>query len=192
MARYEFRLSGSGGQGLIFTGMLLGEAAAIYEGKNAVQTQSYGPEARGGASRSEVVLSDEDIDYPKVRHPDLLLCMAQEAYKKYHGSLKEEGILIIDPHFVKEVKPQKGPVYSIPLTQIAAEKTGKKITANVVALGAIAAITGHVSLNALQQAVRKRAPRGTETINLTALEEGYKAGEKAVEERKKGAGEGQP
>jgi len=185
MARYEFRLSGAGGQGLIFTGMLLGEAAAIYEGKNAVQTQSYGPEARGGASRSEVIISDDEIDYPKVRHPDLLLCMAQEAYKKYHAGLKEEGILIVDPQFVKEVMPQKGPVYSIPLTQIAGEKTGKKITANVVALGAMAAITGQVSLEAIRKAVVKRAPRGTESVNLTALEEGYKAGEKALKEGKR-------
>ena len=180
MARFEFRLSGSGGQGLIFTGMILGEAAAIYDGKNAVQTQSYGPEARGGASRAEVIISDEEIDYPKVRQPDVLLSMTQEAYRKYIPGLKENGVLIVDPFYVKTIQPRKGPVYAIPLTQIAVEKAGKKIAANVVALGAMSAITGRVTLNALKQAVLSRAPRGTENINLKALEEGYAAGEEAV------------
>jgi 2-oxoglutarate ferredoxin oxidoreductase subunit gamma len=180
MSRYEFRLSGSGGQGLIFTGMLLGEAAAIYDDKNAVQTQSYGPEARGGASRSEVVLSDEEIDYPKVRRPDTLLAMTQVAYDKYSPGLKDNGILIIDPFFVKTVKPRGGPVYAVPFTQIALEKAGKKIVANVVAVGAIAAITKQVTLKALQQAVSDRAPKGTEEMNRKALEEGYRAGEEAL------------
>jgi 2-oxoglutarate ferredoxin oxidoreductase subunit gamma len=178
----EFRLSGSGGQGLLLTGTLLGEAAAIYSGKNAVQTQSYGPEARGGASRSEVIISDEEIDYPKVRNPDVLLSMTQEALAKYGAKLRDDAVLIVDPHFVKELPSRTGPTYAIPLTKIAVEKAGKKITANVVALGAMAAITRIVSLDALRKAVLKRAPKGTEEMNTKALEEGFKAGTAALSE----------
>ncbi len=102
MERYEIRLSGSGGQGLILAGKILAEAAAIYEGLNAVQTQSYGPEARGGASKAEVVISDTEIEYPKAIELDLLLSLTQESCMKYSSDLKEGGILIIDSSFVKD------------------------------------------------------------------------------------------
>lgn len=172
----EFRLSGSGGQGLLLTGTLLGEAASIFGDLNAVQTQSYGPEARGGASRSEVIISEDEIDYPKVRTPDVLLCMTQEACSRYGLTLKANAILIVDPYFVKELPAHQGPVYSIPLTAIAIEKTGKKIPANVVALGAMAAVTRIMPYEAYQQAVVKCTPHGTEAMNEKALQAGYQAG----------------
>lgn len=187
MSKREIRLSGFGGQGLILSGTLLGEAVSIYDGKEATQTQSYGPEARGGASRSEVIISDGEIDYPKVRSADILLSMSQESYDKYISTLKEDGILIIDTYYVKDVRPRDGPTFKIPITQIAIEKTGKKIVANVVALGLISAITKVVSYEALEKTILTRAPKGTEELNLTALKEGYKIGIEMLEkENKKG------
>jgi 2-oxoglutarate ferredoxin oxidoreductase subunit gamma len=173
--KYELRLSGSGGQGLILAGIMLGEAASIYDGLEAVQSQSYGPEARGGASRSEVIISDVPIDFPKVVKADFMLSMTQESYDKYIGGLKEDGALLIDSFYVTNVKPRTGPVYSMELTKIATEKAGKKIVANVVSLGAIVALTGVVSMEAMKKAVLDRAPAGTEEMNQKALEEGYNA-----------------
>lgn len=180
--QYELRLSGTGGQGLILAGIMLGEAASIYDNKKALQSQSYGPEARGGASRAEVIISDAAIDFPKVRNADFMLSMSQESYNKYIGGLKEEGALLIDSYYVTDVKPRKGPVFSLELTKIAIEKAGKKIVANVVALGAMVALTGVVSMDAMKKAVLDRAPKGTEELNEKALEEGYKA---AMELREK-------
>lgn len=168
--RYEIRLAGEGGQGLILAGVILAEAAAVYDGKNAVQTQSYGPEARGGASKAEVVISDGVIDYPKVIAADLLLCMSQEACNKYVYGMKKDGILIVDSVHVDRVPTSRA--YAIPITQIAEEATGRRITANIVALGLIVGLTGVVSRKAIEAAVRARAPKGTEAINLKALQAG--------------------
>ena len=174
--RYEVRLAGEGGQGLLLAGLILAEAAAIYDGKNAAQTQSYGPEARGGASKSEVVISDEEIDYPKVINADLLLCLSQEACDKYYHNLKKNGILIVDTDHVKSVPTSRA--YRLPITAIAQEVTGRRITANIVSLGLIAGLTGIVSRKALEAAVKARVPRGTEEINLQALAAGFEEAEK--------------
>ncbi len=187
MQKYELRLSGSGGQGLILAGIMLGEAASIYDGKEATQSQSYGPEARGGASRSEVIISDKPIDFPKVRNADFMLSMTQESYDKYIPGLKEDGILLTDSFFVTKIKPRAGKVYSMELTKIAIEKGGKKIVANVVSLGAIVALTNVVSMEAMKKAVLERAPKGTEDMNLKALEEGYKAAIELKEKTLQGA-----
>ncbi len=172
--RYEVRLSGSGGQGLILAGIILAEAASIHEGKEAVQTQSYGPESRGGASKSEVVISDAEIDYPKVTSPDLLLAMTQEACNRYIDDLKSTGIAIFDSVFV-ENPPKMPNVISLPLTSLAKETTGKTIVANIVALGAITAVSKVVSKEAIEKAVLARVPKGTEEINLKALHAGFEA-----------------
>ena len=177
--RYEIRLSGSGGQGLILAGIILAEAASIYEGKEAVQTQSYGPESRGGASKSEVVISDAEIDYPKVTSPDMLLAMTQEACDKYIGDLKESGIAIVDSFFVENA-PEAPNVLSLPLTAIAKETTGRAIVANIVALGAITALSNIVSRDAIEKAVLARVPKGTEELNQKALHAGFEAGENAA------------
>lgn len=176
MERYEIRLSGSGGQGLILAGKILAEAAAIYEGRNAVQTQSYGPEARGGASKAEVVISDGEIDYPKALDLDLLLSLTQESCRKYSGDLKKGGILIIDSGLVKELPKGEFKVYSLPITEIATEKVGKAVVTNIVALGILTRIAGVISEESVKKAILARVPKGTEELNMKAFDEGFRAG----------------
>jgi len=170
--RYEIRLSGSGGQGLILVGKVLAEAAAIYEGLNATQSQSYGPEARGGASRSEVIISDGDIDYPKAENIDILLALTQEACDKYIKDLNDNGTLIVDSQMVKNIPDGNFKVVKLPIIRSASERLGKFIVANIVALGIIVKISNIVSLDSVQHAIRARVPKGTEDINLKALNEG--------------------
>ena len=171
--RYEIRLAGFGGQGLILAGLILAEAAAIYDGKNAAQTQSYGPEARGGTSRSEVIIGDDEIDYPRVISADVLLAMSQEACDRYVHELKKDGILIVDTVHVHHVPAARA--YRVPITQIAEEVTGRRITANVVALGLVVGLAGVVSRGAVEAALAARAPKGTEEINARALAAGFDA-----------------
>lgn len=174
--RYEIRLSGSGGQGLILAGIILAEAAGIYEGKFVAQTQSYGPEARGGASRSDVIISDEEIDYPKAIRFDMLVAMNQKSCDQYFPELKPEGILLVDSTFVSEVLREKA--VAIPFTRIAREKTGREIVANIVFLGALTEFGRVVGREAMEAAVLGRVPPGTEALNRTALQAGIEAAEK--------------
>lgn len=176
--RYEIRLSGSGGQGLILAGKILAEAAAIYDGKNATQSQSYGPEARGGSSRSEVIISDADIDYPKAVNIDLLLALTQEAYNKYWRDVKENGIVIVDSGYVSAGSEGKFRVISLPITEIAEKETGKTLVANIVALGLITELTGIVSKEAMESAILSRVPKGTEELNLKAFRAGINEAQK--------------
>ena len=171
MSRYEIRLSGAGGQGMILAGLILSEAAGIYDGKFVTQTKSYGPEARGGASRTEVVISTEEIDYPKVMQPDLVLAMTQEAQDKYCQDLKKDGILIVDSFYVGHIS-REGTI-SIPITSYARERLGRELFANTISLGIIVALTGVVSKQAIENAVLARAPSGTEEKNRQALEIGF-------------------
>lgn len=173
--RYELRLSGSGGQGLILAGKILAEAAVIYDGKNATQSQSYGPEARGGSSRSEVIISDEDIDYPKATNIDLLLAFTQEACDKYWCDVKENGIILVDSEYVTKYPEGKFKVYSIPITEIAEKEVGKTLVANIVALGIITELTKVVSSEAVESAILSRVPKGTEEMNLKAFRAGIEA-----------------
>lgn len=171
--RFEIRLAGTGGQGLILAGIILGEAAAIFENKYAVQTQSYGPESRGGASRAEVVISDQEIDYPKVTVPDVFLAMSQMSMDKYGQIIKPEGLEILDTTFV--TPPSQGlckKIAALPITQITKEKLGKLIVANIVALGVLVGMTGVVKENSLCKALQNRVPQGTEEINLKAFQLG--------------------
>lgn len=172
--RTEIRLAGEGGQGMILAGIILAEAACIYDGKKAVQTQSYGPEARGGASKSEVVISADEIDHPEVLQADVLVALSQEAYKKFHTSVKPEGILIVDAEKVENAGEH---AIKIPISKLALETTGRQITANTVALGVLVGLTGVVSRQALEKAITARAPKGTEEMNRKALEAGFKAAE---------------
>lgn len=171
MEKHEVRLSGSGGQGLLLAGIILAEAA-INDGKNAVQTQSYGPEARGGASKSEVLISDDIIDFPKVRNCDVLLALTQKSYDQYNDGLKDDGILIIDSS-VSVAEGIKNRVFSVPILDTAAKVLGKPMVTNIVALGAIVEITKIVSNSALETAVLSRVPKGTEDLNRRALALGY-------------------
>ncbi|WP_422486712.1 2-oxoacid:acceptor oxidoreductase family protein [Gudongella sp. DL1XJH-153] len=171
MKRWELRFSGAGGQGLITGGIILAEAA-ILDGKNALQSQSYGPEARGGASKAEVIISDEEISFPKVGRCDLLLSLTQLSCDKYLETLKPGGILVIDDSVVT---PERDDIqiFSIPILSTATTKLGKPMVANIVALGAIYSITNIVSQESLQNAVLSRVPKGTEELNKLALKEGY-------------------
>jgi 2-oxoglutarate ferredoxin oxidoreductase subunit gamma len=178
--RYEIRLSGSGGQGLILAGIILAEAAGIYDGRFVTQTQSYGPEARGGVSRSDVIISGEEIDYPKAIRLDMLLAMNQKSCDQYFSDLKRAGVLLVDSTFVSEL-PTEGAI-AIPFTRIARERIGKEVVANVVALGALTVFCAVVSRRAMKTAVLVRVPKRTEKLNRTAL----RAGIEAAEEFKKG------
>jgi 2-oxoglutarate ferredoxin oxidoreductase subunit gamma len=174
MARREIRLAGSGGQGLILAGIILAEAAGVYEGQEVAQTQSYGPEARGGASKAEVVISDGDIDYPKAVKPDILLCLNQKACDAYLADVQPGGTVIVDASLVQDLPPAAGAI-SLPFTKIARDDLGKEMLANIVALGALAQLTGIVSLENLEKAVLARVPKGTEELNRKALAAGVAA-----------------
>ncbi len=178
--RYEVRLAGEGGQGMILAGVILAEAAAVYDGLNAVQTQSYGPEARGGASRSEVIIAKGDVDYPKVMAADLLLCMSQEACDKFYEQVKEEGLIVVDSTNVSRVPSHRA--VAVPISQIAEEATGRRITASIVALGLVSGLTGVVSRQALEKAVGERVPAGTGEINRKALAAGFAEAERLQNE----------
>lgn len=173
MSRYEIRFSGSGGQGLILAGVIFAEAASIYDKKNAVQSQSYGPEARGGASKSEVILSDQRIDFPKATEIDLQLSLTQESCNKYYKDVKPQGTLLLDEDFVRQVPKGSFRVIKLPIIRTASEEIGKSFVANIVALGAIAAITGQVSYESVEKAVLSRVPKGTEEMNKKALKAGF-------------------
>lgn len=172
--RKEFRLAGEGGQGLITAAIILAEACAEHTDFNAVQTQSYGPESRGGASRADVIISDEDIDYPEVKSPQFLLVMAQEACDKYVPGIGENGTILVDETYVKSVPDTRARVLRYPISQKARE-LGREIVANIVALGLITGITRVVPEDAVIEAILDRVPRGTEELNKKAFYAGLEA-----------------
>jgi len=171
--RYEIRLSGSGGQGIIMAAIVLAEAAGVYDEKYVCQSQSYGPEARGGTSKAEVIISNQIIDYPKTIEPDLLLTMNQEACNTYFPDLKAEGLLVVDSTLVHQIPTNR--VAAIPFTRIARKEIGKEMVANMVALGAVGVLSQNISLKSLEQALMARVPEGTEEINRKALHAGIEA-----------------
>jgi len=173
MARYELRFSGAGGQGLITAGIIMAKAASIYEGKQAVQSQSYGPEARGGASKSEVIISDTTIDYPKATKVDALLAMTQEACDKYSHDLKEGGVLLVDSDLVKKMPEGNFKVVAFPIINTAKNDVGREIVANIVALGAMVALTGQVSFENAEKAVLSSVPEAFLELNKKAFSMGY-------------------
>ena len=177
--RTEIRIGGFGGQGVILAGIILGKSACLFDGNEAVQTQSYGPEARGGASKCEVVISDSEIDYPKVLNPDIFIAMSNEALIKYIGDLKDNGTLIVDPgttdiEDVREfIDEHNIKVYEAPATKTATDEIGLKIVANIVMVGATTKITEVISKEAAIKAIEASVPKGTEEKNIKAFEAGY-------------------
>ena len=157
---------------MILAGIILAEAAGLYDGKFVCQTQSYGPEARGGASKAEVVISDSEIDYPKAIQPDVFLAMNQTSLDAFISDMKPDGLLLVDADLVKEFPPSRS--VALPFTRIARD-LGKAMAANIVALGALVALSGAVSFSSLEQAVLARVPPGTEELNKKALEAGMEA-----------------
>jgi len=162
---------------LILMGIILAEAIGIYDGKYVAQTQSYGPEARGGSSKSEVIVSDEEIDYPKAIRLDLLLAMNQKSCDEFYPDLKAEGLLIVDSTFVTQIPTPKA--FQIPFTRLAREKFGREVVANIIALGALSQLTPIVSAKAVESAVLARVPKGTEKLNRDALKAGMNAAKRA-------------
>jgi len=182
---YEVRLAGLGGQGLILAGIIFAEAAGIHDGFYVTQTQSYGAAARGGFSRSDVVMSDEEIHYPKASQLDLLLAMSQSAYEENFKFLKPAGVLLIDSTYVT-VEGREDAIV-IPLSRIARDKFGRENVANIIALGAITQVFPQVSTKSMEKAVLNRVPKAYIELNKNAFEEGVKAGRKALADLKEGA-----
>lgn len=169
--RVEVRISGLGGQGVVLAGEILGRAA-VYDGKYAVQTQSYGAEARGSAAKSEVIISDKKIGFPKVRKCDILVTMSQSALNKHLDDLKENGILLVDRDKVKEVPKVEAKVFSVPATRIAETELKSRIYANAIMLGALTKITGIVSKEAVKKAIVDSVSKETKERNLEGFGKG--------------------
>jgi len=192
--KIEVRLAGFGGQGIVLSGHILGKAASLFEQKNAVFTQSYGPEARGGSCSADVVVSEAPIYYPKVELPDVLVVMSQGAWGTYGGSIRRGGILIMDEDLVTlDSEPEGVTIFRVPSTRIA-EEMGRRIVANIVMLGAVAALGGVVEYDSLKQSVLKSIPPGTEDLNISAFDKGYQYGVhlKAGDAPQKNDGQGRP
>jgi 2-oxoglutarate ferredoxin oxidoreductase subunit gamma len=169
--RHDIRVAGFGGQGMLLAGLLIGKAAALYDGKEAVLTQSYGPEARGGASNADVIIDDDPIDYPLITDPDHLVAMFQEAYERYRPSMVKDGILLIESDLVKPYEDE-GPYRGIPATRIA-EELGRRIVANVVMVGFFSGATGLISPQAGEQSIRNTLRPRLVELNLKAFNAGY-------------------
>jgi len=170
--RYEIRLSGMGGQGLLLAGIIVAEAA-MAQGKNVVQTASYGPESRGGASRSEVIISEKAIDYPAVIEADYLFAMTQEATDKFFYEVKPHGIALLDSTWVKEIPAGNvESTYYFPLTETAIEKFEKAIFANIIGLGIICESSKIVEPDYLIAALLDRVPKRYKEMNQVAFETG--------------------
>lgn len=172
----EIRLAGFGGQGIVLAGHILGKAASLFEHLNAVFTQSYGPEARGGACSADVIIAGGDIFYPRVSCPQVLVLMSEEAKHTYGGLMSQQATVLIDEDLVKlDTVPEGCHLFKIPATRLA-EKLGRKIVANIVMLGFITSMTEVVGYDSMKQALFDSIPRGTEELNLKAFEKGYEYG----------------
>jgi len=167
----QVRLAGFGGQGIILAGHILGKAATVYDGREAVLTQAYGPEARGGSCSADVVISEEFIDYPYFDHPEILVIMSQEAYTKYAPTLAPGGTLIIDSGLVKA---EGEGILRAPFSRLA-EELGARIAANIVMLGFLSEATGVVRHEALEEAVRTSVKEKFVALNMKALDAGYRS-----------------
>lgn len=175
MSREEIVIGGFGGQGIILAGYIIGQAASIYERKNATLTQNYGPEARGGACRAQVVISDSPISYPYIDSPSVLVVMSQEAYTRYAPELSKDAPLLIDEDLVKPNKATSNKIFAVPATRLAQE-LGRRAVANILMLGFFTAVTKIVPVDAIEKAVLVSVPKGTEELNMKAFERGYAYG----------------
>ncbi len=184
--RKEILITGFGGQGIVLAGQVLGAAACLNDHLESTLTQSYGPEARGGACSVQVIISDKPIHYPYVGNPDILVCMSQTGYDKYGSLLRDDGILIIDQDMVKYTDDTVGGVFPIRATRIA-EELGSKMMANIVILGFVISITSAVSIEGMLASVADSVPAGTEEANAAAFNRGYDFGLALLKARQKKA-----
>ena len=176
--RKEIRFSGFGGQGIILAAVILGRAAVMYDKTYAVQTQVYGPEARGGASMSAVIIDDEPILFPKVTRPDIYVIMSQEGFEKYGTDAPPDAVMLVDSSLVHS-RPSCRCI-DVPATREAREVLGRDIVANIIMLGALVAATGVVSREAIEKAILDSVPKGTEALNLNAMKRGFELVEQGV------------
>ena len=172
MERCRIVFSGSGGQGVITAAIILAEAAVLHEGLNAVQSQSYGPEARGGASRSDVIIADTDIRFPKVVQPNVLVCLTQEAYNRFSGLIRPGGLLLTDSHYVREERKADAWQVELPMYKTVMDKIGRPIVFNVCMLGVLIGLTELVKLDSVMKVLQSRIPAGFLDVNKQALELG--------------------
>lgn len=184
--RLEILVTGFGGQGIVLAGKILGKAASLVDGKESTLTQSYGPEARGGACSAQVIISGAPIHYPYVRRLDILVCLSQGGFQKYGPLLRDGGTLIVDQDLVQVEKECTGGYFAIPATRMA-EELGRKMMANIVMLGFLTAVTGAVSMEAARNTVEESVPKGTEESNIAAFNKGYDFGLATLKSRRKKA-----
>jgi len=184
--RKEILITGFGGQGIVLAGLIVGRAASLGDRKESTLTQSYGPEARGGACSAQVIVSDTPIHYPYVRRPDYLVCMSQGGYEKYSPLLPEGGTLLLDSDLVQVEQAKFANQFAIPSTRMA-EELGRKMMANIVMLGFFTAVTRALSVEAARNAVADSVPKGTEAMNIQAFNKGHDYGEAILKGRQKKA-----
>jgi len=177
MERCRILFSGSGGQGVITASIILAEAAVLHEGLNAVQSQSYGPEARGGASRSDVIIADSDIRFPKVIQPNVLVCLTQEAYNKFTDLIRPGGLLLTDSHYVKQEKKVDAKQVELNMYKEVMDKIGKPIVFNICMLGALISLTQLIKQGSIMKVLESRIPAPFLDLNNRALELGQKIAE---------------
>jgi 2-oxoglutarate ferredoxin oxidoreductase subunit gamma len=173
---HEVRIAGFGGQGVILAGFIIGRAASLFDHKSATMTQNYGPESRGGACQTDVIVSDEEIGYPKVKHPNVLVAMSQEAYTVNVPAVADSGMVIVDNDMVKFEGHPDAEVRMIPATRLA-EELGKRVVANIIMLGFFTAQTGLVSPEAMRRAIQASVPARFTALNLKAFEVGLSYGQ---------------
>lgn len=174
MVRYRILFSGTGGQGIITAAIVLAEAAVLYDSLNAVQSQSYGSEARGGSSRSDVIISDEDILFPKVIQPNILVCLSQKAYNNFSGLIRPGGLLLTDKYYVKQEKKVDANQVQLDMYAAVIDQIGTKIVFNICMLGALINITKIVRKESIFKVLEKRSPIAFLNYNLKALELGQR------------------
>jgi 2-oxoglutarate ferredoxin oxidoreductase subunit gamma len=175
----EIRLAGFGGQGVILSAIILGKAASIHQGAFATMTQSFGPEARGGACSAQLIVSDSPVLYPYVSEPDILVVMSQEAYTRFVPELKDGGILIVEQDLVRVTDlPRETQIYSVPATRLA-EELGKRMVLNSVMVGFFVAVTHLLDPDAVRKAVADSVPASFRDLNLQAFEKGFEYGSTA-------------
>jgi 2-oxoglutarate ferredoxin oxidoreductase subunit gamma len=177
--KYEIRVTGFGGQGVILCGYIIGNAAALFDKKFSVMTQDFGPEARGSACSAAVIIAPDSVEYPYITRTNVLLALSQDAFKKYIGEAEDDAMILYDSDLVKPEafvkKTQK--LFPIPATRIA-EELGKKIVLNIVVMGFFAAVVPYLSTRAMRKAVLASIPKGTEEFNMKAFDEGFDYGVK--------------
>jgi 2-oxoglutarate ferredoxin oxidoreductase subunit gamma len=172
MDRTEIRITGYGGQGVVLLGYVIGRACAVNSGKHATMIQSFGPEARGSACSATLAISDTEVLYPYIQHPDVFIAMSSEGYDNFHDELKEDGYLIYERDLVHPAFKEGQPAFGVPSTRIA-ESLGRSLVQNIVMLGFFAAVTKIVSQEAVGDAVKASVPAGTEDLNLKAFNAGW-------------------